>query len=232
MPIAINRFSVIRTLVVFVGLIMGGQAMSLEQPDYTVVYQQGDIEFRQYSPYLVTETVVSDRSSYKAAANEGFRRLFRYISGDNRSQAEIAMTKPVQQANSQAEGEEVAMTAPVQYTRGEDSYRVSFVLPGKYTLETAPVPLDPRVRTVQVPGRMMAVVRYSGRWTQSNFDRYQKQLVTELEQLGVDAIGSTESAYYNAPFVPPFLRRNEVMVEVDRLPSVATDVAADKLAAY
>ena len=186
-------------------------AMSLEQPDYKVIYQEAGIEIRRYEPYLVTETVIEGEATYKAAAKEGFKRLFSYISGNNSSQLKIDMTKPVQQTK---ESEKIDMTAPVQYTRGYGEYSVSFVLPRKYSLDTAPVPLDKRVRTVEIPERNMAVVSYSGRWTNSNFNRYKQKLLEGLKVLGVEPAGEVQSAFYNAPFVLPFLRHNEVMVEV------------------
>ena len=189
--------------------------MSLEQPVYTVLYEGEGVEYRRYEPFLVTETVIDDEDSYKAAANEGFRRLFRYITGDNESQSDIAMTKPVQQVRSR---KKISMTSPVQYDKSGSGYRIAFMLPSKYTLETAPVPLDRRLQTRAVPARTMAVFRYSGRWTNKNFIRYQDELLGALSKNNIETIGDVKSAFYNAPFVPPFMRRNEVMIEVAGLP--------------
>ena len=135
-------------------LLVGESAMSIEQPDYTVVYTDGDIEYRQYEPYLVSETVISNVSDYNSAGNEGFRRLFRYITGANESRQKIAMTAPVAQARS----EKIEMTAPVQQGRSAEGWRVSFMLPSQYSLETAPMPTDPRVTVREVPGRLVAVL--------------------------------------------------------------------------
>lgn len=197
--------------------------MSLEQPDYTVEYTDGDVEYRRYAPYLVAETVIENVDDYKDAGNEGFRRLFRYITGANTSQAKIAMTAPVQQTQP---GEKISMTAPVQQAGWGGGWRVAFMLPAQYTLDTAPVPKDPRVTIERVPARLVAVLRYSGRWTQRNFERKRSALLKAIDAAGVAPTGELQSAMYNPPFTPPFMRRNEVMVEVDRLPATVEAVAA------
>ena len=127
------------------------------------------------------------------------------------------MTMPVEQTLKQ---EKIAMTAPVESLQMESGYLISFMLPSKYTLATAPKPLDSRLRIVAFPSRTIAVLRYSGRWTQKNFDRYQQELLTALAQQGIEPLGEVRSAFYNSPFMLPFLRRNEVMVEIPALPDV------------
>ena len=97
------------------------------------------------------------------AGNTAFNRLFRYISGGNRSREKVAMTAPVSQ---QPQGEKIAMTAPVAEQRVREHWAVSFMMPAAYTLETLPVPEDPQVTLRQVPARRMAAVRYSGSWSE------------------------------------------------------------------
>jgi hypothetical protein len=190
----------------------------LEKPAYSVVYESGGIEYRQYEPYLVSETVIEQARDYRAAGNEGFRRLFRYISGGNASQTKVAMTVPVAQAET---SQKIAMTAPVQQTEAAEGWRVSFMLPSEYTLETAPQPTDERVKIRAVPGKLTAVLRYSGRWTESNYAKKRAALLEALQQASVTPIGAVQSAQYAPPATPGFLRRNEVMVEIDRLPQGA-----------
>lgn len=199
-------------------VLIGGNAMGLETPRYTVLYSDGDIEYRQYEPYLVSETVVATIGGYSDAGTEGFRRLFNYISGGNTSRAKIAMTAPVERIRS---SEKIAMTAPVEQGETRAGWRVTFMLPAEYTLDTAPVPTDDRVRIRSVPGRLMAVLTYSGRWTEQNFSNRTKQLLDSLSAESMESIGEVVSAAYDPPFMPPFMRRNEVMVEVNRLPGVA-----------
>lgn len=201
--------------------------MSLEQPDYRVAYKDGDVEYRQYDSYLVAETVIENVADYNDAGNEGFRRLFRYITGSNRKRSKIAMTAPVQQ---DPVSEKIAMTAPVQQTVAADGWRVAFMLPTEYSMETAPVPTDPRVRIREVPGRTMAVLRYSGRWTQSNFDRKKSALRAALDASDIETVGEIQSAVYNPPYTLPFLRRNEVMIEVIEAPQASASLAPEQLA--
>jgi hypothetical protein len=223
-----NRNSVRRAALLAGLVLIGESAMSLEQPNYEVVYRDRDIEYRQYESYLVSETVVENAGDYGAAGNEGFRRLFRYITGSNRAKAEIAMTAPVAQ---EPVSEKIAMTVPVQQSGSADGWRVAFMLPSEYTLDTAPEPTDPRVRVREVPGRLVAVLRYSGRWTERNFAEKKAALQAGLKSADVAPLGDYQSALYNPPYMPPFLRRNEVMVEVEHLPEAAVTAAASHRAA-
>lgn len=210
------------TLTLMVAL-MSSQAMAIESPKYTVVYSDESVEYRQYEPYIVAETFVDNSVSYKAASNQGFMRLFRYITGSNSVQVDIDMTAPVQLS---ASSEEIAMTAPVQRVETEEGWRVAFMLPAKFSMETAPLPTDERINLRPVTGQLMAVVRYSGRWTERNYEKHKTKLLEGVEAAAVESIGVVESAAYDAPYVLPFLRRNEVMIEVKSVPvnqlSVAT----------
>lgn len=224
------RIRTIGRAALLAGLLVAGEsAMSLEQPDYEVLHTDGDIEYRQYDSYLVSETIVENVGDYQAAGNEGFRRLFRYITGSNRSSAKIAMTKPVAQVPT---SEKIAMTVPVQQTGNSEGWRIAFMLPAEYTLDSAPVPTDPRVRVREVPGRLMAVLRYSGRWTERNFSKKQAALLDGVLDQSLNPVGDIQTALYDPPYMPPFLRRNEVMIEVDRLPSAAGVRVERQAAAY
>jgi hypothetical protein len=103
---------------------------------------------------------------------------------------------------------------PVSAADAGDSYRVSFVMPDRYTLETLPEPKDPRVTLRREPERLMAVRRYSGRWTESNYRRQERALLDAVREAGLTTIGTPVYARYNSPFSLWFNRRNEVMVEV------------------
>jgi hypothetical protein len=154
--------------------------------------------------------------------------LFKYITGANQGQAKISMTTPV----SQAPSEKISMTVPVQQGESADGWRVSFMLPAEYTLETAPVPTDSRVYVREVPGRLMAALQFSGRWTEKNYTRRQTELTESVDNESINIIGEMQRAAYNAPFSLPFMRRNEVMVAVDRLPAAASVSEVEQLAAY
>ncbi len=189
--------------------------MSIEEPAYTVRHTDGKLEYREYAAYLKAETLVEGAADFESAGNEGFRRLFRYITGGNTTQSKIAMTAPVSQTG---EGEKISMTVPVQQTGLSGGWLIAFTLPKQYTLETAPVPADSRVRIVSQPERLFAVLRYSGRWTESNYNESRDELLAILAAAGIAVRGEPQLARYNAPFIPPFMRRNEVLIEVDSLP--------------
>ena len=194
--------------------LLGERAMSYEEPQYTVVNTAGDFEYRQYDPYRVSETIIAGASDADAASSEGFRRLFAYISGANSSESKISMTVPV----SQGASEKIAMTVPVQQSAAENGWRVSFMLPSEFTLETAPVPTDKRVYVREVPGRLMVTLKFSGRWTESNYNEHEQELAEHVAAAGLTTTGTVERAAYNAPFSIPWFRRNEVLVAIESVP--------------
>jgi hypothetical protein len=192
----------------------GGQTMAIEKPQYTVIGSHGDVEYRHYAPYIVAETRIPGDWPASRAGNEGFRRLVAYISGNNDARGNIAMTAPV----AQSRGEKIAMTAPVgQAAVGED-WVVTFVMPSSYSLEDLPSPRDTRIALKRIPARTVAVWRYAGNWGQRRYAQQEKRLVDALRAAGVSALSAPEFARYNAPFVPTFFRRNEILVTVDRVP--------------
>lgn len=195
--------------------LLGERAMSYEEPQYTVVNTEDDFEYRQYDPYRVSETIIEGARDADAASSEGFRRLFAYITGANSSESKISMTVPV----SQGASEKIAMTVPVQQSAADTGWRVSFMLPSEFTVETAPVPTDKRVYVREVPGRLMVVQRFSGRWTESNYTEHEQELAQYVAAAGLSPAGVIERAAYNAPFSIPWFRRNEVMVAIESLPA-------------
>jgi len=185
-------------------------AMAIEEATYNVEKRDDKFEIRDYAPHILAETIVE--GDLEQAGNKAFTRLFRYISGDNRSRDKVAMTAPISQ---EAMGEKIKMTAPVGQQRVQEKWAVSFMMPATYTLATLPVPEDTQVMLRQVPARRMAAVRYSGFWSEKNYLRYRMELESWIHERGLTIVGDPVWARYNAPFTPWFLRRNEILIPVD-----------------
>ena len=201
----------IRIIVATAILIIGAMdAMAIEETTYEVVKKDNQFEIRDYAPHMLAETIVE--GDLKDAGNKAFKRLFGYISGDNRSRDKVAMTAPVSQ---KPVTEKIKMTAPVTQQRVQEKWAVSFMMPASYTLETLPEPEDPKVTLRQVPARRMAAVRYSGSWSEKVYLRYKSELESWIHERGLTIVGVPIWARYNSPFTPWFLRRNEILIPVD-----------------
>jgi hypothetical protein len=188
-------------------------AMAIEEPEYQVVGQYDDYELREYAPYIVAEVDV--QGEFDEAGRDAFRILAGYIFGDNAASEKMAMTAPVETRPS-AKGEKMSMTAPVTAIAAGDDGRTTyaFVMERKFSLQTLPVPNDDRIRIRTVPKRTLAVRRYSGRWTENKYRQNEKSLRSALDAQGIQTIGRPVLARYNSPFSLPFMRRNEVMIEI------------------
>ncbi|WP_256820416.1 heme-binding protein [Dietzia sp. Die43] len=183
-----------------------------EQQPYEVLEEHPGFELRRYPSHAVAEVAV--RGSFDSAGNQAFGALFRYITSHNETAGSVAMTAPVVQEP--AGSESIAMTAPVVQIQADGGEHVgAFVLPSSLTAATAPVPTDPRVRVRQVPERAAAVVRYSGRWSETSYRRHLAALGAAITQAGLVATGPPRFARFNPPFTPWFLRRNEVVQDED-----------------
>jgi effector-binding domain-containing protein len=195
-------------------LLASSSAMAIEEPSFRVLERDGAFELREYAPHVVAETRVE--AEFERAGNAAFQRLFRYISGNNVAQQKIAMTAPVTQSRSETGGEKIAMTAPVTQVAAGNGYRVAFTLPASYTLETAPTPIDKTIEIRAVPAQLVASWRYSGRWTESNYREHEAKLRAAIAARNLEVAGEPILARYNPPFMPSFLRRNEVLIPVKR----------------
>jgi hypothetical protein len=175
-----------------------------ERVPYAVVDTLDDVELRRYPTTLAVETVAPSTGA-------AFGRLFRYIAGANSGSEEIAMTAPVATG-----GEEIAMTAPVETDAADEGVRMAFFLPTEYDYDTAPRPTDDRVTLVERPARTLAVLSFSWWATDGRTERKQRALLDTLADADVSVVGEPFLMQYDAPWTPPFLRTNEVAVEVQR----------------
>ena len=190
--------------------------MAIEEPVFRVVGKSGRMELREYSSYLVAETRV--KAEFADAGNLAFRPLFNYISGKNQRQEKIDMTAPVSQFAERDVGEKIAMTAPVTQVPAMDSegnFVIGFTMPARYNRDNIPRPTDARVSVREVPSRTMAVLAYSGTWSMARYAEHEAALREEVAKAGWVERGGIEFARYDPPIMPWFLRRNEVMVEVE-----------------
>jgi hypothetical protein len=183
--------------------------MSIEKLAYRTIEQDGRFELRVIEPHVVAETFVD--GDFERVGNEGFRRLVEFIGGANGTHARISMTAPVVQ---EPASEEIAMTAPVAHEKVGDRYRITFLMPSKYALETLPQPTDPRIRLRPEPVRSVAAIRYTGFWNRSRYDDHERRLREWIQRRGLEPISEPVWARYDPPFMPWFLRRNEVLIEV------------------
>lgn len=185
-------------------------ASAVEEPSYQVVQTLNGAEIRQYVGYVVAEVVVD--ASADAAGEQAFPILAGYIFGKNKGARKLDMTAPVTQT---VEPMRIDMTAPVtQATAPGGGYLVQFVLPKSITIDSAPEPNDPRVQLRAVPARRVAVIRYSGFWSESNFDEHLGQLQAALRAANITWSGEPVLSRYNPPFTPWFMRRNEIWLAV------------------
>ncbi len=191
--------------------LFSGSAMAIEEPEYTVTEKQGAYELRNYSPRVVAETLVS--GSLNEASSTGFKSIADYIFGNNRSRAggneKITMTAPV---TVEPRSEKIGMTAPVSMVQDHDQWRMHFVMPGQYTLDTLPLPNNPAVTLREIPERSYGVIRFSGFAGEDKVAVKTAELMAWLDNRGITPVGNPELARYNPPWTLPFLRRNEVMV--------------------
>ena len=202
----VNIFS----LLVFI--FWGTNLSALEEPKYSVLKEYENFEIRNYASYLVAE--VDIEGSYNKTGNEAFRILAGYIFGDNQSSMKMNMTAPVESEAIQP-SERMNMTAPVFSNKNINGYTYRFVMESKYTQETLPVPNNSKIRITEIKDRVMAVISFSGRWSQKNFEKHEQILVNDLKNAGIGVASEAIYARYNAPFTPWFLRRNEIMFEIE-----------------
>jgi hypothetical protein len=189
-----------------------------ERVPYETLSTVDGVEIRRYPTTVAVETTAADERT-------AFRRLFEYIDGGNVPADEVE-TDPASEAN---DGEDVSMTAPVESTAGEDvamtapvetddgdEVRMSFYLPAEYDFDSAPEPTDPAVRLVEKPARTLAVKSFTWRATDGRVQRNRDELLGTLASADLTTLGDPFLLRYDDPRTPPFMRTNEVAVEVQR----------------
>ena len=196
---------------VILAAVSWGPIMSnVEQARYDVFETHGAIEIRDYAPMIVAE--VSVPGEREKAISNGFRLIADYIFGNNISSENVEMTAPV----IQQPGERIAMTAPVIQQGGEEIWLVRFVMPFAYTMQTLPKPNNPDVSLEAIAGKRFAVIRFSGLAKLKSLEEKTKELEAFIQSRNLHSKSGAIYAFFNPPWTLPFLRRNEVMFEIDR----------------
>lgn len=183
-------------VVVIGGALWGPIVSNVEKPKYTVVDTDHSFEIRDYPAMIVAEVEVS--GARKQAIGKGFRVIADYVFGDNLSSQKVAMTAPVTQ---QAEGK---------------FWQVRFIMPASYTMQTLPKPKNPDVKLKAFVGKRFAVMRFSGLAGNDSLKSHTDELDEFLNAKKLTALTAPTFAFYNPPWTVPFMRRNEVMIEVAR----------------
>jgi|TARA_B100000780_G_scaffold271139_1_gene231746 effector-binding domain-containing protein len=173
------------------GLITVTNVMAAEEMKYTMVSKNKLYEIRKYSDRLVIETEISDQGS-------SFRKLFKYISGDNGDKKEIKMTTPVTQVEK------------------DGNMTMQFYMPAEFNESNVPDPNNSEVKVLNIKGGYYAAIIYSGRASDGNYIKYKDILEDQLKKDKISIISKPIRATYNSPFTLPMLRRNEVMFKINR----------------
>lgn len=206
-----KTFLIIIAVGVLIWILYGYFSSRVKEPKFIVKEKKDGYEIREYVPYI--EARVKVKGEYREAMTSGFQVLAGYIFGGNTSKQSIAMTAPVTEEKS----EPIAMTAPVSETVLADNSRVvSFVMPEEYTLATLPTPNDKRIEIALVPKHESAVLRYSGYNNSEKVSEMKTKLLEYLKRDSVAVVGVPRAAGYNPPWTPPFMMRNEILVDINR----------------
>ena len=183
----------------------------IEEPAYTVLEKKSGYEVREYAPYIVAQVTVT--GSQDEALNQGFRYLAGYIFWGNTKKQSIAMTAPVSDITPASQS--IQMTVPViDIQKSQNTHVIQFTMPKEFTLDTLPKPNDNKVTFAQVPKAKKAVLRYSWWATEERVSAKKEELQKLLDADKLKTVGDMISAQYNPPWSIPFMRRNEIIVEV------------------
>ncbi len=173
----------------------------IEQPNYKVILENDIFAIREYTSVMVVETEVF--SSRREAAGDAFRRLFRYISGENEDNLEISMTTPVTQTLANQNDDDSA-----------ERWMVRFFLPSNMAEENIPLPSEKGVTVSKLKAQRFASVSFRGSQSDKNIEENTAKLKAFIAQNGYAVSGRPIYAFYDPPFIPWFFRDNEIFLPV------------------
>lgn len=205
-----------KALLIFITFLITGCSVfgdnGVENAPYSVLANdaKNNIEVRRYEPMILVST-----SMYGSGQNSAFRKLFRYITGENVGANDIAMTAPVFMDNIEtSQGVDIPMTAPVFMDEQSNKPVMSFVMPKDFTMSSTPKPTNPNVWVSEIKNYTVVAIQFSGLLSDSNIEKHTKILSQWVKDRGYSSRGKVVSAGYNGPFTLPMFRRNEVLMEI------------------
>jgi hypothetical protein len=204
--------SLIVRIILLLGLTFTGTAMAIEEPRYSVIENTPPFELRAYEPMIVAEVQVE--GDLDTASRQGFQLIAAYIFGRNQVNDGVDNSAPIIIEERPSKSAKIAMTAPVIVENSAERWMVSFVMPAEYTLATLPKPLDPRVQIRTLPAVKKAVIQFTGFYNSQRVTEKTIELEGWMRGNNLQAIGSPQFARYDPPWTLPFLRRNEILINV------------------
>ena len=186
--------------------------MATEEPQFTVLEKTPPFELRSYAPMILAEVKVE--GDLEEASGQGFRLIAAYIFGQNQVSEKIAMTTPVAIEEQAPKSVKIAMTSPVSIESNAGQWIVSFVMPSQYTMENLPKPLNSKVQIRQIPAVKRAVIGFSGFYNANKVAERTLELEEWMKTKNLQAASAPKFARYNPPWTLPFMRRNEIMIDV------------------
>lgn len=189
------------------------QLMATEEPEFTVLFQEENLEIREYEPRIIAH--VKANGDFDDASSKGFKMLADFIFGNNtinNSSKKISMTAPVSASIS---SKKISMTAPVIAENNNNEWSIAFVMPKEFTMETLPVPNNQNIEITALPKEKFAVVVFSGLVRESSYNKKVNLLNEFIKKKKLTPLSSIQIARYNPPWTLPFFRRNELMVKID-----------------
>jgi hypothetical protein len=171
-------------------------AMSnVENPEYTIIESHDQIEIRDYDKFIVAQVLVKE--DFKTARRIGFKFLAHYIFGDN------------------IEHLKIAMTAPVMQQKQENAWNIIFMMPSIYSFDALPKPFNNKIKLLEIPHKIFVVIRFSGLASDSNIARNLAKLKDFISEQNLKPLSNEIYAFYSPPWTLPFMRRSEIMVEIE-----------------
>jgi len=209
----IDKDIFVHRFLIYFFILFTNQLMATEEPDYSLIFKEKNLEIREYTPRINAHVKVI--GSFSEASSRGFKVLADYIFGNNtlnNDSKKMSMTAPV---IASPLSKNITMTAPVIAENNNNEWIITFVMPKIFTLENLPKPNNKDITITLEPKEKFAVITFSGLVKEQNYNEKINLLNQFIKEKKLKPIGSVQIARYNPPWTLPFFRRNEIMIRVD-----------------